>query len=36
MNEAELFALEMLTLLPFIYVLKIWQANVEFMEDLCP
>lgn len=36
MNEAELFALEMITLLPFVYMMKLWQAHTEFMEDLCP
>lgn len=29
-----LFELEMLACLPYVYVLKIWMAHNEFMEDL--
>jgi hypothetical protein len=35
-DEADLFALEMLAYLPWVYWLKMLQAHTEFMEDMCP
>jgi hypothetical protein len=34
MNEAELFALEYIAYLPLVYWMKLWQAHLEFMEDM--
>ena len=34
MTESEQWAVEFISLLPFIYATKLWNAHCEFMEDL--
>jgi hypothetical protein len=34
MTESEQWAVEFISLLPFVYAAKLWNAHYEFMEDL--